>query len=84
MHVPEPLQWSVCVQATPSLHWAVMPRLLYTHPVAMLQLSAVHVMPSLQTRAVPGRQEPDPLQVSLTVQALPSLHVEPGAMFDQA
>ena len=43
-----------------------------THPVAGLQLSAVHALPSSQVRGAPGRQRPS-TQPSPTVQASPSL-----------
>src|SRR5438876_4045309 len=64
-------QVSVCVQALPAVQGAVL--LVWTHPVAGLQLSSVQGLPSLQLGAGPPTQLP-PLQVSLVVQALPSLH----------
>jgi len=39
------------------LHWVAVVS-VKTHPVAGLQLSAVHTLLSLHTTAVPGRQTP--------------------------
>ena len=64
-----PLQVSPVVQASPSSHGALL--LLWTHPVAGLQLSSVQTFPSLQFGAGPPTQLP-PLHVSLVVHALPS------------
>jgi glyoxylate utilization-related uncharacterized protein len=61
---------SLVVQALPSLHGAVL--LVWVQPVAGLQASFVHTLPSLQLSTAPPVQEP-PLQTSLSVQALPSL-----------
>jgi hypothetical protein len=58
------------VQALPSLQEAVL--FVKTHPLAGLQLSSVHTLPSLQTRGGPPLHVPPP-QVSLVVQALLSL-----------
>jgi hypothetical protein len=66
-----PLQVSLVVQASPSSHGALL--LVWTHPVAGLQLSSVQTFPSLQFGAGPPTQLP-PLHVSLVVQALPSSH----------
>jgi hypothetical protein len=66
-----PLQVSLVVQASPSSHGALL--LVLTQPLAGLQLSSVHTLLSLQFGGGPPRQEP-PLQVSLVVHALPSLH----------
>jgi len=66
-----PLQVSLVVQALPSSHGSVLS--VCVQPVAGLQLSVVHTLPSSQFRAAPPTQTP-PLQVSLVVQALPSLH----------
>jgi len=46
--------------------------LVYTHPVAELQVSSVQTFKSLQVKGLPGWQDPPP-QVSFTVQAFPSL-----------
>jgi hypothetical protein len=70
-----PLQVSPVVQAFPSSQGAVLG--VCTHPLAGLQLSFVHTLPSLQLGAGPPPQLP-PLQVSLVVQAFPSLQ---GALF---
>ena len=66
-----PPQTSPVVHAFPSLHAIVL--FVKTHPVAVLQLSAVHTLLSLQTVAAPGWHVPPP-QVSPVVHALPSLH----------
>src|SRR5207249_2424340 len=66
-----PLQVSLVVQALPSLQGAVL--LVWTQPVARSQPSSVQPLPSLQFGAGPPMQRP-PLQASLVVQALPSLH----------
>ena len=66
-----PLHVSLVVQASPSSQGAVL--LVLTQPVAGLQLSSVHTLLSLQFGGGPPTQEP-PLQVSLVVHALPSLH----------
>jgi len=68
-HVP-PEQTSLTVQALPSLQGAVL--LVKTHPVAGAQVSSVHGLLSLHTSAAPPTQTPAE-QVSLVVQALPSL-----------
>src|SRR5581483_9489940 len=52
-------------------------RFVKTHPLAGLQVSFVHSLLSLQTRAGPPTQVPEALHVSLSVQALPSLHAAP-------
>jgi hypothetical protein len=69
-------QMSVCVHALPSLQGAVL--LVFTHPVAGLQLSSVQTLLSSQFGAGPPTQDP-PEQVSLVVHAFPSLHVVPSA-----
>jgi hypothetical protein len=69
-HVP-PEQVSFVVQALLSSHGAVL--LVYTHPVAGLQLSSVHGFVSAQFGGGPPTQVP-PEQVSFVVQALLSLH----------
>src|SRR5438876_760846 len=66
-----PLQASLVVHALPSLQGAVL--LVWTQPVARSQPSSVQPLPSLQFGAGPPTQRP-PLQASLVVQALPSLH----------
>ena len=71
VHVPD-WQVSVCVQALPSLHEAVL--LVNTQPVTVLQVSVVQTLLSLQTSVpVPGWHAP-PEQTSPVVHALPSLH----------
>src|SRR6266852_5356807 len=65
-----PPQVSLLVQAFPSLHGAVL--LVCAHPMAGLHESSVQTLPSSQLGAGPPMQVP-PLQVSLVVQALPSL-----------
>src|SRR5438552_1394860 len=62
-----PLQLYSAVLRSPSLQGAVL--LVWTHPVAGLQLSSVQGLPSLQSGAGPPTQL-QPLQVSLVVQAL--------------
>src|SRR5438034_211285 len=66
-----PLHVSFVVQASPSLHGAVL--FVWTQPVAGLQLSVVHTFPSSQLGAGPPTHVP-PLHVSFVVQASPSLH----------
>lgn len=68
-HVP-PAHVSPVVQALPSSQGAVL--LVCVQPVAGLQASSVHTLPSSQLGAGPPRQVPAE-QVSLVVQALPSL-----------
>ena len=65
-----PLHLSLVVQAFPSLHGAVL--FVWMQPVAGLQLSSVQPLPSSQLSAGPPTQPPL-LQVSLIVQAFPSL-----------
>jgi hypothetical protein len=64
-------QMSVCVHALSSLQGTVL--LVFTHPVAGLQLSSVHTLPSSQLGAGPPTQDP-PEQVSFVVHALLSSH----------
>jgi hypothetical protein len=66
-----PEQASPVVQALPSSHGAVL--LACVQPVAGLQASSVHTLPSSQFGAAPPTQTP-PEHVSPEVQALPSLH----------
>jgi hypothetical protein len=66
-----PEQVSLVVHALPSLQGAVL--LTCVQPEAGLQASSVHTLPSLQLGGAPPTQMP-PAQVSLVVQALPSLH----------
>ena len=68
-HEP-PEHVSFVVHAFPSLHDVAL--FVYTHPVAVLQLSVVQTLPSLQTRAGPPHVPPE--HVSGVVQAFPSLH----------
>src|SRR3989442_1318617 len=72
-HVP-PAQVSAVVQALPSVHGSVFG--VWTQPVAELQESVVHTLPSSQLSAGPPTQTPL-AQTSAVVQALPSLQ---GAM----
>ena len=64
--------WSALVQASLSVQLAPSLPAGVVQPVAGSQLSAVHGLPSLQTFVVPPQTLP--VQVSETVQALPSLH----------
>ena len=73
------LQQSPPVQATPSLHGAVL--FWKTQPVAALHESSVQGLPSLHTRDVPGVQVPA-WQVSTPLHALPSLQLEPLGALD--
>src|SRR5207249_41643 len=66
-----PLQVSLVVQALPSLQGAVL--LTWTQPVVGSQRSSVESVPWAQVGGGPATQRPR-LQVSLVVQALPSLH----------
>ena len=66
-----PSQVSSVVQASPSLHEAVL--LACTQPEAGSHESSVHGLLSSQSRAVPPTQVP-PSHVSSVVQALPSSH----------
>jgi hypothetical protein len=71
------LHWSPEVQAVPSLQTVPFGTLVMVHPVAGLQLSVVHALPSLQTTAVPVQT---PLRHwSPEVQRLPSLQIVPFA-----
>src|SRR2546425_11776314 len=65
-----PLHLSLVVQPFPSLHGAVL--FVWKQPVAGLQVSSVQTLPSSQVSAGPPTQPPL-LQVSLVVQAFPSL-----------
>jgi hypothetical protein len=75
-----PLQVSTVVQASPSLHAAVL--LALTQPVAGSQESSVQTLLSSQFSAGPPMQAP-PLQVSDVVQALPSSQASVLAVFTQ-
>src|SRR5206468_393724 len=80
VHTP-PWQVSVCVQALPSLH-AVLSLLAGSEhaPVAGLQVPAVwHWSEAVQTTGLPPVQRPL-WQVSVCVQALPSLHAVPSVL----
>src|SRR3990172_3473892 len=68
-HVP-PAQASPVVQASPSLHGAVL--FTWAQPVAGSQPSSVHTLPSSQLGAGPPTHVP-PAQASPVVQASPSL-----------
>ena len=63
-------QRSPVVQASPSLHGAVL--CAWTQPAAGSQLSSVQTLPSSQPRGDPATQTP-PLQESTVVHGLPSL-----------
>src|SRR5437762_14080323 len=76
-----PLQVSLVVQALPSSQVAVL--LVWTHPVAGLQLSLVQGLPSLQSGAGPPTQRPPPVG-SLVVQALPSSPAAASVLSAQA
>ena len=65
-----PAHVSLVVQASPSLHAALL--FVNTQPVAGAQVSFVHTLLSLQTSAGPPAHVP-PEHVSLVVQASPSL-----------
>src|SRR5438552_1407737 len=75
-----PLQVSLGVQAFPSLQAALL--LVWAQPVDGLQVSSVQSLPSSQLRATPPMHCP-PLQVSLVVQALPSLQATWLAVWTQ-
>ncbi len=68
-HCP-PAHWSCVVHRLPSLHIAVL--FVWVHPVAGSQPSFVHGLPSSQSSAPPGWQEP-PWHWSLVVHTLASL-----------
>lgn len=68
-----PEQTSVVVQASRSLQGRVL--LVFTQPVAGLQVSSVQTLKSLQLSVVPPWQVPL-TQMSAVVQAFPSLHAE--------
>jgi hypothetical protein len=74
VHVPA---WHVSapLQTLPSLHEEPFDRVLKTQPLAALHESVVHALPSLQVRAWPAMHAPA-WQVSVPLQALPSLHCE--------
>jgi len=78
-HLP-PLHLSLVVQASPSLHGAVL--FVWKQPVAGLQVSSVQTLPSSQLSAGPPTQPPL-LQVSLVVQAFPSLQGAVLALWTQ-
>ena len=78
-HLP-PLHLSLVVQAFPSLHRAVL--FVSKQPVAGLQVSSVQTLPSSQLSAGPPTQPPL-LQVSLVVQAFPSLQGAVLALWTQ-
>jgi hypothetical protein len=63
------------VHALPSSHGVVFGTGLLTHPVAGLQLSAVHGLLSSQVGGVPATHPVAGLQVSMPLQALPSLQL---------
>ena len=69
-HCP-PLHVSLWVQALPSSQGSVL--FVCVQPLAGLQPSVVHTLPSLQPAAGPGLQAP-PAHASPVVQALPSSH----------
>src|SRR5437870_3845067 len=73
-----PWQVSVCVQALPSLHAVPLLAFGLEHwPVAVLQVPATwHWSEAVQTTGLPPVQSPL-WQVSVCVQALPSLHAVP-------
>jgi hypothetical protein len=73
-HAP-PAHVSFVVQASSSLHGR--PLFVWVQPIAESQVSVVQTLPSLQLAGAPPTQLP-PEQVSLVVQALPSLH---GSLF---
>jgi hypothetical protein len=75
MHSPE-LQWSSTVQSFPSSHATPSATFVWTGPVAGLQVSMVHDLPSSGLTAVPW-QVPAAVHLSPVVQALPSLQVIP-------
>ena len=72
------VQLSPLVQSLPSLHDDPLATLVKTQPPEP-QLSVVHGLPSLHARAPLPTQPPEPLQVSVVVQTLPSLHTTPDA-----
>ena len=75
VHVPL-LHTSPVVHALPSLHAVPFSGVgSLTHPVAGLQLSAVHGLLSSQVRGVPAAHPVVGLQVSMPLQALPSLQL---------
>jgi len=78
-HLPPP-HLSLVVQAFPSLHRAVL--FVSKQPVAGLQVSSVQTLPSSQLSAGPPTQPPL-LQVSLVVQAFPSLQGAVLALWTQ-
>jgi hypothetical protein len=72
------VQASVVVHKLPSLHADPLVTLVKTQPPEP-QLSVVHGLPSLQAKAPLPTQPPEPLQVSVVVQTLPSLQTTPDA-----
>src|SRR5262245_39239378 len=72
------LLWQVSapLQTLPSLHAVPFATPAKAHPVAGLQVSVVHGLPSLQTSAVPAVQTPL-WQVSLPLQRFASAHEVP-------
>jgi hypothetical protein len=76
-HAP-PAQVSPVVQAFWSLHDAVL--LVCTQPLAELQLSSVHTLPSSQFRGAPPTHAPE-AHVSCVVHAFWSSQVVPSCLF---
>ena len=79
LHVPD-AHASLVVQALPSLQLTLLS--LKTQPDCFWQASSVQILPSLQVSAAPPLQLP-PLQVSLVVQASPSLQPTVLALWTQ-
>jgi len=75
------VQRSLMVQASVSVHWLSAVQQLGMgvcwHPVALLQLSAVHALPSSQTSGVPETQLP-PAHVSIPSHAAVSAQLVPS------
>jgi hypothetical protein len=74
----QPPDWQVSMplQTLPSLHVVPLVTTACWQPVAGLQVSLVHELPSPQLSGVPGRQVPF-RQVSPPLHTLESLHVVP-------
>ena len=75
---PVALQVSPTAQGFPSSHVVPPETGTWRHPCATLHESVVQPFPSLQFAATPAWHTPDPLQVSLTVQAFRSLQAVPA------
>lgn len=78
LHTPEALQVSAPLQKFPSAQVTPAATGSWRTPVAGLQLSVVHGLPSSTVGGVPAAQDADALQVSEPLQRFPSEQAVPG------